>query len=84
MWRRSHSPLKNYWHGTEKSKLRPTKIQKISKIRLQFQNFLILNYANGVFYKLQKRDAKRQTIKAPKSMYIVTRAWMKYIRAWMK
>ena len=84
MWRRSHSPLKNYWHGTEKSKLRPTKIQKISKIRLQFQNFLILNYANGVFYKLQKRDAKRQTINASKPMHIVTRTWMKYIRAWMK
>ena len=81
MWRRSHSPLKNYWHGTEKSKLRPTKIQKISKIRLQFQNFLIPNYANGVFYKLQKRDAKRQTINASKPMHIVTRAWMKYIRA---
>ena len=74
MWRRSHSPLKNYWHGTEKSKLRPTKIQKISKIRLQFQNFLIPNYANGVFYKLEKRDAKRQTINASKPMHIVTRA----------
>ena len=65
MWRRSHSPLKNYWHGTEKSKLRPQKIQKISKIRLQFQNFLIPNYANGVFYKLQK-----ETLSAKQLMHL--------------